>query len=215
MGLQKEIHVSPKNKTGENYAKFLELDILIVGGGFSGVYLLYELRKKGYKVKIFEAADGLGGVWKWNQYPGARVDSDIPIYELSIPEVYNTWNWKEKFPGWQELQDYFEHVDKVCDISKDVAYDTRVIDGIFDEKEGKWTIKTEDGRICKCKYFLPCVGFAAKRYFPDWKGLNIFKGTICHSSFWPKEDFDVTNKNCAVIGTGSTGVQIIQEWAKK
>ncbi|KAE9551537.1 hypothetical protein FO519_005251 [Halicephalobus sp. NKZ332] len=192
-----------------------ECDILIIGAGFSGCFLLYNLRKKGYKVKVFESADGLGGTWRWNRYPGARVDSHIPYYELSIPEVWESWSWKEKFPGWKELQLYFDHVDEKCEISKDVDFNTKVVEAFFDPDEGKWNVITENKKLCKAKYLLPCVGFAAKRYIPDWKNLDKFKGIVCHSSFWPKEDFDVTGKRCAVIGTGSTGVQITQEWGKR
>ena len=192
----------------ENYSKNLKCDVLIVGGGFSGCYLLHYLRKEGLKVKLYESAGGLGGVWRWNTYPGARVDTEVPFYSLDIPEVYNTWAWSERYPTWDELQRYFEHIDKVCDISKDVAYNTKVVKARFDTEKGKWNILTEDGRTCECKYFLPCVGFGAKVHIPEWKGLDKFKGKIYHSSLWPKEDVDVTGKRCAVIGTGSTGVQV-------
>uniref|UniRef100_A0AC34FWL0 Flavin-containing monooxygenase n=1 Tax=Panagrolaimus sp. ES5 TaxID=591445 RepID=A0AC34FWL0_9BILA len=197
------------------YLNNLDLDILIVGAGFSGIYLLYNLRKKGYKVKIFEAANGLGGTWRVNHYPGARVDSDQPVYELSIPEIWKEWNWKEKYPGWKELQQYFHYCDKILDIKKDVSFNTKVMEANFDKDEGKWMIKSEDGKIVKAKYFLPCIGFAAKRYIPDFPGIETFKGEIHHSSEWPESEVDVAGKRCAVIGTGSTGVQIIQEFAKK
>uniref|UniRef100_A0AC34FYM1 Flavin-containing monooxygenase n=1 Tax=Panagrolaimus sp. ES5 TaxID=591445 RepID=A0AC34FYM1_9BILA len=197
------------------YSSNLDLDILIVGAGFSGIYFLYQLRKKGYNVKIFESANGLGGTWKVNHYPGARVDSSIPIYEFSLPEIWKGWNWKERYPGWKELQEYFEYCDTILDIKKDVSFNTKVIEAHFEKDEGKWIIKTDDGRISKAKYFLPCIGFAAKEYVPDFPGLETFKGEIHHSSNWPESEVDVAGKRCAVIGTGSTGVQIIQEWAKK
>lgn len=91
-----------------------ELSVLVIGGGFSGCYLLHHLRKAGFNdAKIVEAGTGLGGIWHWNSYPGARVDSQYPVYALSIPEVYETWRWKEEYPGAEELQAYFRHVDKV------------------------------------------------------------------------------------------------------
>jgi cation diffusion facilitator CzcD-associated flavoprotein CzcO len=202
-----EEHIDP-------YSTNLDLDILIVGAGFSGIYFLYQLRKKGYNVKVFDAANGLGGTWKVNHYPGARVDSSVPIYEFSIPEIWKGWNWSQRYPDWKELQAYFEYCDSIMDIKKDVAFYTKVIEAYFDKTEGKWLIKTDDGRITKAKYFLPCIGFAAKEYVPNFPGLETFKGEIHHSSKWPESEVDVKGKKCAVIGTGSTGVQIIQEWAK-
>uniref|UniRef100_A0A7E4VNQ9 Pyr_redox_2 domain-containing protein n=1 Tax=Panagrellus redivivus TaxID=6233 RepID=A0A7E4VNQ9_PANRE len=207
-------HIKPHIDLGETYADNLDLDVLIVGAGFSGVYLLYKLRQAGFKVKVYDASHAFGGVWRWNCYPGARVDSDLPAYEFSLPEVYKNWTWKERFPGWQELQEYFDYCDHVLDLRKDVSFNTVVNGAQFDRESGKWVVTTEDGRTAKAKYLLPCVGFAAKRYVPDWKGLDTFKGEIHHSSFWPTEDVDVSGKRTAVIGTGSTGIQIIQEWAK-
>ena len=206
--VEQQIHFDP-------YSNNLDLDVLIVGAGFSGVYLLHNLRKKGYNVKIFEAANGLGGTWRVNHYPGARVDSEQPIYELSLPEVWKDWVWKEQYPGWGELRDYFEFCDKVLDIKKDVAFNTRVSAAHFDSDEGKWIIETTEGRVAKAKYFLPCIGFAAKTFKPDIPGFDTFKGEIHHSAEWPESDVDVTGKRAAVIGTGSTGVQVTQEWAKK
>uniref|UniRef100_A0A7E5A237 Flavin-containing monooxygenase n=1 Tax=Panagrellus redivivus TaxID=6233 RepID=A0A7E5A237_PANRE len=207
-------NVKPNTDLGETYADNLELDVLIVGAGFSGCYLLHKLRKAGLKVKVYDASHAFGGTWRWNCYPGARVDSDLPAYEFSLPEVYNNWTWKERFPGWQELQAYFDYVDHTLDLHKDVAFNTVVTSAQFSRETGKWTITTADGRTCHAKYFLPCVGFSAKRYIPDWPGLDKFEGEIHHSSFWPTEDVDVSNKKAAVIGTGSTGIQITQEWGK-
>ena len=205
---QPSSHVDP-------YSPNLDLDVLIVGAGFSGIYLLYQLRKKGYNVKIFDLADGLGGTWRVNHYPGARVDSHIPVYEFSIPELWRDWSWKQLYPSVDELRAYFEHCDKILDIKKDVAFKTTVVEAKFDTTVGKWTIKTDDGRITKAKYFLPCIGFAAATYVPDFPGLETFKGEIHHSSKWPETPVNVSGKKVAVIGTGATGVQIIQEWGKE
>jgi len=192
-----------------------EYDALIVGAGFGGIFLLHNLRKLGYNCKIYEAGTDLGGTWHWNCYPGARVDSDIPVYEYSMPEIWKDWTWTEKYPGWEELRRYFDHVDKILDVRKDVEFKTKVVGAQFDLNENKWKVETEDGRITRCRFFLVCSGFAAKRYVPDFKGLDTFKGTIYHSSFWPDTGVDVKGKRVAIIGTGSTGVQITQEWAKE
>ncbi|KAF2115761.1 hypothetical protein BDV96DRAFT_55684 [Lophiotrema nucula] len=204
-------HASGNN---DSYKDNLETDVLIVGAGFGGIYLMHKLRQQGFNCKIFEAGKELGGIWHWNCYPGARVDTQIPIYEYSIPEVYEDWTWSERYPGFAELRKYFEHVDKKLDVKKDVAFETRVVGAQFDKPSAKWVIKTEDGRTARARYLLLATGFAAKRHFPDWMGMDKFKGEIHHSSFWPDAGVDVKGKRVAVVGTGSTGVQIAQETAK-
>jgi cation diffusion facilitator CzcD-associated flavoprotein CzcO len=131
---------------------------------------------------------------------------------LNIPEVYKTWNFTTNYPDWQELQAYFDHVDKVCNLSKDTAFETVVTSAEFDEESGKWTVKTGDGRTAKTRFLVVAAGFAAKRYIPAYKSMEKFKGEIHHSSFWPPEGIDVKGKRVAVIGTGASGVQIAQEW---
>ena len=108
---------------------------------------------------------------------------------------YQGWTWSEKYPGWKELRQYFEHVDKQLDIRKDVAFNSRVVSAQFNTSTNKWEVETEDGRKATCRYLVPALGFAAKRHFPDWPGLENFKGDIYHSSFWPESglvtmDFD-------------------------
>ena len=216
MGLRTDIGLDHPltNGSSETYAKNLEVDVLIVGAGFGGIYLLHKLRDEvGLNCKLYEAGKDLGGVWHWNTYPGARVDSEIPLYEYSIEKVWRTWTWEEKYPGFEELRKYFDHVDKQLDIRKDVSFNTRVVAAQFDQGTSKWIIKTEDGRIARSTFFILATGFAAKRHFPDWKGLNTFQGVMHHSSFWPDEGVDVKGKRVAVVGTGSTGVQIAQECA--
>lgn len=193
----------------------LELDAVIVGAGFAGVYLLHQLRKEGLKVKILEAGHGLGGVWHWSSYPGARVDSPYPTYALNIPEVYNTWTWTEEYPGEKELKRYFQHVDKVLDISKDVLFGTMVTTATFNDHDNNWMLKSDTGSTVVARFFCSCIGFAAKKYIPNWPGLDdIYQGQVVHSSYWPAEGIDVRGKRVAVIGSGATGVQIAQELAR-
>jgi cation diffusion facilitator CzcD-associated flavoprotein CzcO len=189
-------------------------DVVIVGAGFSGCYLLYQLRKNGFNCCVIEAAEDLGGVWQWNRYPGARVDTHAPLYQLSIPEVWQSWNWTQRFPAAHELVAYFQHLDKVLDLRKDVIFNTKVVGAEFSEDVNTWTITTGGGATFVSRYFIPAMGFAAKRVFPDWPGIERFKGEIHHSSFWPKEGVDVQGKRVAVVGTGSTGVQMTQEMGK-
>ena len=190
------------------------LDAVVVGAGFAGCYILYKLRQKGFKAKIIEAGSGLGGIWHWNSYPGARVDSQYPIYAYSLPEVYEDWNWSSHYPGGEELRAYFEHVDKKLGIKKDTIFNSKVVRATFDENEDMWQLDCDTGASYRTRHFVASLGFAAKRYFPDWEGLDSFQGTIHHSSFWPMEGVDVKGKRCGVVGTGATGVQITQEWGR-
>ncbi|CAF9927867.1 MAG: hypothetical protein GOMPHAMPRED_004533 [Gomphillus americanus] len=194
----------------------LELDAIIVGAGFGGSYMLKHLRDDlGMKAKIFEAGSDIGGIWHWNCYPGARVDSDVPVYEFSDPNVWGDWYWTERFPGYKELRAYFEHAEKKMQIRKDTIFDSKVVDAAWDGKVNKWTVRTEKGRVAKAQYLIVATGFAAKRHFPDWPGLDKFEGIMHHPSFWPAEGIDVKGKKVAVVGTGATGVQLSQELAKQ
>jgi len=188
-----------------------ELDALIVGSGFGGIWLLYHLRKLGFKAKIYEAGQDLGGIWYWNCYPGARVDSDVPLYEYSLEEIWREWTWTERFPSWEELREYFKFVDKKLDISKDCHFNTRVTAAEFDKEKDQWIIATEDGLVTRAKYFLPCTGFAAKRYVPPFKGLETFEGECHHTAVWPQNGIELRDKKIGVIGTGASGVQVVQE----
>ena len=177
--------------------------------------LQHKLREAGFKAKIIEAGAGLGGIWWWNSYPGARVDSQYPIYALSLPEVYEDWNWSSHYPDHVELRAYFEHVDQKLGIKKDTVFNAKVVRATFDEDEDMWLLECDNGQSFKAGHFIASLGFAAKRYFPDWEGLDSFQGVIHHSSFWPHEGVDVRGKRCAVVGTGATGVQITQEWGRE
>jgi cation diffusion facilitator CzcD-associated flavoprotein CzcO len=201
-----------RRQTSGPYADHLNVDVLIVGGGFGGVYCLHEVRKLGLQAVIYEAGNDLGGTWRWNCYPGAGVDSEIPEYQFSIPETWKDWTWSTNYPAYAELRRYFDHVDRVLQIKKDCAFDTVVVGAQFDVTEGRWHVKTADGRTAYAKYFIVAAGFAAKRYIPEWPGADSFKGIIHHSSFWPDEHIDVRGKRCAIIGTGASGVQVTQAW---
>ncbi|KAL4947475.1 hypothetical protein BDW69DRAFT_204341 [Aspergillus filifer] len=183
----------------------LEYDIVIVGAGFSGIYLLHNLRKFGYSCRIYESGTDLCGVWHSNTYPGARVDSEGWIYQLSIPGAWKDWSFSEKYPSADEIRNYFAHLDKTLEIKKDVEFSTTVMGTQFN-KDGsdKWKVETADGRVTTCR----------QRYEPNIPGLDSFKGEVCHKSAWPK-GVDVQGKKVAVIGTGASGVEIFQTLAKE
>jgi cation diffusion facilitator CzcD-associated flavoprotein CzcO len=195
-------------------ATSIELDALIVGGGFAGAYQLKHLQEEGFNVKLVDEATSWGGVWYWNRYPGARVDSAIPHYEFSDPGLWKTWRWKQRFPGCEEILQYFEFIAEQWDLDRDAYFSTRVTAAIWDERRSRWYVKTNTERSFDVKFLLLNIGFAAKRYIPDWPGRNDFKGMFVHPSYWPKERPDLAGKSIAIIGTGATGIQLAQELAK-
>ena len=188
-----------------------ELDVLVVGAGFAGVYQLDRLRELGFSVRVFEAGDDFGGIWYWNPYPGARVDSYAQIYQFSREDLWREWNWSELYPAWDELREYFHYVDEKLDLSRDVRFNTRVVAAEFDEDSDQWVIQADDGTVVRARFFVLCTGFASKAYVPAFEGLEDFEGEWYHTSLWPQEGLDLTGKRVGVIGTGASGVQVIQE----
>ncbi|KAG9311543.1 cyclohexanone monooxygenase [Chiua virens] len=189
-------------------------DVIIVGGGFSGIYNLIRLRELGFECKLIEAGSNFGGVWYWNTYPGARVDSAIPTYEFSFPELWKGWSWSERFPGQKELQAYFEYVDEKFDLRKDCRFDSSVKQAHWDDQQHIWHV-TSDGKqgVYKtaARYLILCTGFGSKPYIPKLKGLETFNGVWSHTARWPKEGIETSGKKVGVIGTGASGVQVVQE----
>lgn len=141
----------------------------------------------------------------------ARVDVATPQYEFSDPALWAGWKWKQRFPGGAELRAYFSYVAQKWDLRRDTVFDHFVTSAAWDAAEQRWLINTDKGMTFKAKFFLPSVGFAAKRHIPDWKGVNSFKGALVHSSHWPEEEPNLEGKRVAIIGTGATGVQLAQE----
>ena len=191
---------------------FVGLDALVVGAGFSGLYLLHRLRSEGFNVRLVEASDGVGVVWQNNRYPGARGDSHVPNYELSLEAVWRDWAWTERFPGRDELVASFDHVVTVLDLARDIDLDTRVAAARFDESTHRWSVTT-DGRGYECRYLLLCTGFGSKAYTPDLPGLDTFAGVCHHSAHWPADGEPARSGRVGVIGTGASGVQVVQELA--
>ena len=182
------------------------LDAIIIGAGFGGCYLLRNLRKQGFRVRVFEEGHNFGGVWWHNRYPGARVDASMPFYEFPDPELWQEWNWTEEYPSQAEILKYFEFVDRKWDLSRDITFGAKVTDATFDPEPNEWTVWTDIGEIASAQFLLPAVGFSAKAYIPHLPGLDTFKGFVCHTSRWPEEPVDLTNKAIGVVGTGATGV---------
>lgn len=188
-----------------------QLDALVVGAGFSGLYQLHRLRELGFKVKIYEAAPALGGVWYWNCYPGARCDTYGPLYQFSLPVLWQDWDFDELYPSWDKIREYFAHVDRRLNLSQDIRYNTRVTDAHFDEANCRWQVETESGPGAAARFLVLCTGIGSKPYTPNIAGLDDFGGRCLHTARWPQEGVDLKGQRIGVLGTGATGVQVIQE----
>lgn len=192
-------------------------DAIVVGGGFGGCFTMHTLRKFKFSCHLFERGNGLGGAWHWNCYPGARVDSNVPIYQFTADDAWDEWDWAERYPGQKELKAYFNHVDKVWDISKDTSFNSEVRKASWDAVDKMWrvtfisTIDNETTGHASARFLIYCTGLNAQPWMPDFKGLDTYKGFLTHTSFWPQNGLDVKGKTVGIIGTGASGVQTIQE----
>ena len=194
-----------------------ELDAVVIGAGFSGMYMLKSLRDKlGMKVKAIEAGLGVGGTWYWNRYPGARCDSDSYIYCFTFDKnLLQEWEWSERYPEQDEILRYLEHCAERFDLKPDIEFGKRVIQTVYDEKAKRWTVRTDKGDVISARYVIAAVGSLSATNVPKFKGLDSFKGKAYHTSQWPHDGVDFTNKRVGVIGTGATAVQAIPEIAQQ
>ena len=192
-------------------------DAVVIGAGFSGLYMLKTLRDKlGLKVRVYEAGDSVGGTWYWNRYPGARCDSDAYIYCFTFDkQLLQEWEWTERYPAQPEILRYLEHVAKRHDLKRDIQFGTKVMGGEFDENTNLWTMHTDKGERVTARYLIAAVGTLSTTNMPQFKGLDQFKGQWYHTSRFPKEGVDFTAKRVAVVGTGATAVQAIPEIAQQ
>ena len=208
-------HSSPQS--GQRLAECEVLDVLIVGAGFAGLAALHRFRdERGYSTRLIEAADGPGGVWYWNAYPGARCDVESLQYALSFSDALSQeWNWSERFALQGEIQAYVDHVVERFDMAKDMRFGTRVTSAIWDEASARWSVETDHGDRYEVRYLIMATGPLSTPYIPAWPGQDQFEGEIYHTGRWPRHPVDFTGKRAAVIGTGSSGVQAATEIGKQ
>ncbi len=191
-------------------------DVVIVGAGFSGLYMLHRLRAQGLTARVYEAGTGVGGTWYWNRYPGARVDIVSQEYSYSFsPQLEDDWKWHEKYATQDELLKYVNHVADRFDLRKDVQFETRVVSQTFDEKAGRWTVTTNQGDVVSARYCVMATGCLSVPKDIDITGAERFKGPTYRTSRWPHEGVDFTGQTVAVIGTGSSAIQSIPQIAKQ
>jgi len=186
-----------------------EFDALIIGAGFSGLYQLLCLRDRlGLSVRVLEAAEGVGGTWYWNRYPGARCDSESHSYCYSFSEeLLQEWQWTERYPGHAEIRRYLEHVADRFDLNRDIRFGTRVTAAHYDAAANRWRVTTDQGEHLSAQFLITAVGCLSTANVPDIPGLESFAGRWFHTGLWPHDGVDFTGKRVGQIGTGSTGIQ--------
>lgn len=191
------------------------LDVVIVGAGFAGLYALHQLRGMGLRTTVLEASDEIGGTWNWNRYPGARCDVQSLIYCYMFDKaLHASWTWSERYATQDEILRYIRHVADYLELSPDIALQSQVSRAEFDDDANLWTVTTEEGRSYTARWLIMATGPLSVGQWPDIPGIEQFTGEAYHTSTWPRDAVDFTGKRVAVIGTGSSGVQIIPEIAR-
>src|SRR6266700_8456115 len=185
-------------------------DVVVVGAGFAGLYMLYRLRVLGLKARVFEQGSGVGGTSYWNRYPGARCDVESMQYSYSFSdELQQEWDWSERYAPQPEILKYANHVADRFNLRPDIALNTRVDRAGFDESANSWQVTTSDGNTVTAKYVVLATGCLSNARMPDIKDLADFRGKVYHTGHWPHEPVDFTGLRVAVIGTGSSGIQSV------
>jgi cation diffusion facilitator CzcD-associated flavoprotein CzcO len=193
----------------------LDYDVIIIGGGMSGLYQLYRLRELGMRVRVFETGTGVGGTWYWNRYPGARFDSESYSYSYSFSqELLDEWDWSEHFAGQPETERYLNYVADKFDLRRDIQLRSRVTAAHWQDAARHWDVTLEDGSQYRARFLITAIGPLSAPTMPRIAGVETFQGQSCHTARWPKQPVRFESKRVAVIGTGATGVQTIQEVAK-
>ena len=193
-----------------------EFDAVVIGAGAAGLYALHRLRGLGYSVRVFEQGEGVGGTWYWNRYPGARCDVESWDYCYSFSEeLEQEWDWSERYPTQAELERYFNYVADRFDLRGDIEFGTRVERARFDEGRNRWIIATSGGATVSARYLVSAAGCLSEVNKPPITGAETFEGEQHHTARWPAEGVDVAGKRVGVIGTGSSGVQVIPQVAKR
>jgi len=189
---------------------FDDFDVVIVGAGFAGLYMLHRLRKMGFSVRVCEAGSGVGGTWFWNRYPGARCDVESMEYSYQFSDgLQQQWDWTERYAAQPEILSYANHVAEKFDLRRDIQFDMRVTAASFDEAGGRWRIATEDGAQLTARYCIMATGCLSSANLPKLEGLDRFAGRWYHTGHWPHECVDFTGLRVGVVGTGSSAIQSI------
>ena len=191
-------------------------DAIVIGAGLAGLYMLYRLRQLGLSARVFEAGDGVGGTWYWNRYPGARCDVESMQYSYSFSEaLQQQWQWSERYPRQEEILRYINHVADRFDLRRDIVLNTRVTGAARDAADRHWIVTTESGERVESRFLIAAAGCLSAARVPDIAGLGDFKGRWFHTGNWPHETVDFSGQRVGVLGTGSSGIQIIPNIARQ
>ena len=205
----------PQSATGKAAASY---DVVVVGAGFAGMYMLHRLRGLGFSVRVYEQGSGVGGTWYWNRYPGARCDVESMQYSYSFSdELQQEWDWSERYAPQPEILRYANHVADKYHLRSDIQFGTRVDRASFNEDENIWSVATSDGKMVAAKFVVLATGCLSNARMPDIKGLAGFWGKVYHTGNWPHQRIDFSGLRVGVIGTGSSAIQsipVIAEQAK-
>jgi cyclohexanone monooxygenase len=200
----------PPTSGKDHLAEQASYDVVVVGAGFAGMYLLHRLRGLGLKVRVYEQGGDVGGTWYWNRYPGARCDVESMQYSYSFSdELQQEWDWSERYAPQAEILRYARHVAERFDLRKDIQFNTSVDRAVFDESGSEWQVTTSDGKTVSARFVVLATGCLSNARLPEFKGLPDFTGKVYHTGHWPHEAVDFTDKRVAVIGTGSSAIQSI------
>jgi cation diffusion facilitator CzcD-associated flavoprotein CzcO len=196
------------DRSSEGFAA--DVDVLVVGAGITGIYQLYGAREAGFSVQLLEAGEGIGGTWFWNRYPGARFDSESYTYAyLFSKELFDEWEWREQFAAQPETERYLNHVVDRFDLRRHIRVGAKVTSAVYEELTGRWTVTTGDGQRFRAHFLVAATGVLSVPYFPEVAGRGDFGGESYHTGLWPHEPVEFAGKRVAVVGTGSSGVQLI------
>jgi cyclohexanone monooxygenase len=187
-----------------------QADVVIVGAGLAGLYMLHRVRGLGLSVRVFEAGDGVGGTWYWNRYPGARCDVPSLEYSYSFdPELEQEWEWSERYATQPEILRYVEHVADRYDLRRDITLATRVESAVRDDAANRWVVTTDTGERVTATWVVTAAGCLSAPKPPEIPGVETFPGPIWSTSSWPHEGVDLTGLRVGLIGTGSSGIQAV------
>ena len=193
-----------------------QVDVVVVGAGFGGLYMLHRLRSAGLKVQVIEMGDGVGGTWYWNRYPGARVDIESMEYSYQFSEeLQQEWQWTERYSPQPEILAYANHVADRFELRSSILFETRVTATTWDEKRSRWLVTTDSGQSFDAGFCIMATGCLSSTNLPAFEGLDDFKGDWYHTGLWPHEGVDFAGKRVGLIGTGSSAIQTIPQVAKQ
>ena len=187
------------------------VDAVVIGAGVAGLYQVYRLREHGFTVQGFETGSGVGGTWYWNRYPGARFDSEAEIYQYWFSEaMYKNWQPSERYPAQPETERWLNYVADKADLRKHYRFETRITAARYDEGRGLWTVTTDRGDSVEARFLVSCTGMLSAPLTSVFPGQESFKGRVIHTARWPKERVDFVGQRVGIVGTGATGIQVIQ-----